>query len=554
MGDSRGKARALIYERVSSDPQRDNYTPAERVQACYKYALEHGHTLVGERWVDAETAYDAAPGTPGAIPAYVDDYTGLKLDRPAFNELLEYARQVGFDVLIVHHIDRLSRDPYDRETAERLLGGLGVEVKYVLGDYAEGAHGRAHKRLDSMVAEMENERRRERTLMGKLGKAKRGLFVAGMAPYGYEIDKRAPGGLRVIPHEAEIVRRVFDMYVHEGISIRAIARRLTEEGVLPPKGGKTWGMSSVRRILRNQAYAGVTYYNMRVVKGKKIQLRDRSEWIEIRVTPVLEEGLFWEAQHRLEHSRDRVRRTPRRFYLLRGLVICDECGKSYGAQTGRAGLNKRKTDAPAYRHRKRHGHCLNRHISARLLDAAVWEKLTGKLLDRETLRKGYMDAAEAQRAAEQRQRAELETLVQATERMHQRIDRLVELYTDPDPRAMMSKEEYLSRREPLDRELRSLEDRIQAVEAALASIPSEDKFEDYLEYVIQVCEGLSDGRILTPEEKRQILEALHVRVYISADWKIRIEGWHGEARPIEGLLNPPSGHCDPPLPRLQAPA
>ena len=227
--------RAAIYARVSTDDQRGNYSIPTQVSACFKHAKAHDYAVVGDRFVDSETGQDCAAGD-GAIRAFVDDYTSREISRPSLDAALTFAERAGFDVLIVQALDRLARDPYIRQTLEREFNARGARVEYVLGSYEENAEGEVRKDLDATFGKWESAKRVERSNRGKIGKAERGQFVAGRAPYGYAIDPDAPGGLRVVNDQAEVVKSIFDLYVNQGYSIRGIRQHLSGEKALTSQG------------------------------------------------------------------------------------------------------------------------------------------------------------------------------------------------------------------------------------------------------------------------------------------------------------------------------
>ena len=66
--------RAAIYGRVSTDDQRSNYSIPTQIAACCDYARDR-YSIVGDHFVDATTGQDAQSDAPGAVRAYVDDYS-----------------------------------------------------------------------------------------------------------------------------------------------------------------------------------------------------------------------------------------------------------------------------------------------------------------------------------------------------------------------------------------------------------------------------------------------------------------------------------------------
>jgi len=66
-------------------------------------------------------------------------------------------------------------------------------------------------------------------------KTKRGEFIGSYAPYGYAKDPDNKNKLIVDEEAAEIVKRIFSMFVYDKLSLRAVAMRLNDMGVLPPR-------------------------------------------------------------------------------------------------------------------------------------------------------------------------------------------------------------------------------------------------------------------------------------------------------------------------------
>jgi len=114
-----GHKRAVIYARVSTDDQRSNYSIPTQIKDCVNYVNHCGYSLVGERFVNTETGQDVMPDEPNTTRAYVDDYTSRELSRPMLDAVFSFAERAGFDVLAIHCLDRLARDPYIRQTLER---------------------------------------------------------------------------------------------------------------------------------------------------------------------------------------------------------------------------------------------------------------------------------------------------------------------------------------------------------------------------------------------------------------------------------------------------
>lgn len=514
--------RAIIYARVSTDDQRSNYSIPSQVAECKKYIEVKGYALVGNRFVDPETGQDAASGTR----AFVDDYSSQELSRPALDAAYEYLELYGYDVIVVYSIDRLDRDPYKLRTHEYGFIKGGAIVEYVKGDYAETPDGQFMKTVVGAAAKLDNDWRTERFNRGKRQKARRGLFVAGRPPYGYEINHEALGGLAVVEEEAKVVKWVFDAYVNGSLSIYGLCDALNQSEAKPQKGG-SWQKSTVARMLVNTAYIGTVYYNKYKRNEKKLELRDKSEWIEINITGIINPDLFEAVQQRIIENREYRRKQAKRFYMLAGMVVCETCGRPYISQTSKAGKNRRTNDAPFYRHRVRQGHCCNKSISARILEPIVWEKVEALLLDPESLREGYNQALEHERAANVRQLELREVLYKETGKLEQMQKNLTEAYTDPDVK--MTKAEYLEQRTKIQSDMKNASEKLQEIEMQLSNLPSPEEYKSLEHFAEEIKERLTGQEWQpTPANKRRVLELLHVRVMLNYNGTGNILGWFGD--------------------------
>ena len=182
---------------------------------------------------------------------------------------------------------------------------LGAQVQFI--DVAV-ASGDALGAILEAWAETHNDELREKVRSALRRKAVRGE-VLGRPPYGYRVGPK--NRLEVVDDEAVVVRYIFRLYLHEGLGIRLISRRLNEEG-LRTRRNRPWSMVSIRDILRNRAYLG-TYQRLGVrVPGTHPALVSPDD--------------FRKVQERL--SERRTNYSPRQVsgFLLSGLASCSSCG------------------------------------------------------------------------------------------------------------------------------------------------------------------------------------------------------------------------------------
>lgn len=237
------------------------------------------------------------------------------------------------------------------ERAERLLAlaAVGAPVRLADGSTPEQALRAA------WLGRAPDERRRERARESMRKRALRGQ-VLGRPPFGYAV---ADQKLVVDERAAEVVRRIFALYLdgHEGV--RRIARQLNEDGILT-RLGKPWNAGSVRAVLRNPAYTG-TYRRLGVV-------------VTGAHPALLRRGQFEEVQARMARRRTAPSEQHRHAYLLAGLARCGHCGgRLLGARrstaTGEARTYYRCASAT------NQGRCAYHSLRTEVLEGAVREAL-----------------------------------------------------------------------------------------------------------------------------------------------------------------------------------
>jgi site-specific DNA recombinase len=518
--------RAAIYARVSTDIQRDNYSIPSQILEIMKYVDKQGYSLVGNQYFDPETGRESAKS--GAVPAFVDDYTSRELSRPGLDASISYLEATGFDVLIVHALDRLARDPYIRQTIEREFLARGARVEYVLGNYEESPEGEVRKDLDATFAKWENAKRVERSNRGKKRKAEAGKFVAGVVPFGYRPDLDSPGGLCIYEPEAEIIRMVFAWFVEKRLSIHRIVRELNQQGATTYYQNQAWAKSTVHRMLCNSAYAGHVYYNKHKRQGSKLLIRDEAEWIKIACDPIVDADTFSIAQDLLKDNQKYSRGLPRRFYLLSGMVICAECEKAYITQTVKAGTNRRTHDGPVYRHRISQGHCSNKYVSGTVLEARVWDGIVQLLLNPASLREGYEQTIDQEKEKHARRIKHLETLQTAIEKLKQKKAKLQLVYLDPD--FEMTKDEYLDQKGTIDAQLKTANAEAEKIAKELERIPSPDDLKNLEKFAAKIVKALGKDLAISAADKRRIMQMLNLKVVLSREGGIRLEGWFAPER------------------------
>jgi site-specific DNA recombinase len=259
--------RCAIYTRKSTEHNLDlafNSLDAQR-EACEAYIKSQAH----EGWK--------------LIPTHFDDggLSGASLDRPALQNLLDQVRAKRIDIVVVYKVDRLTRSLADFAKLVELFDEHEVSFVSVTQSFnTTSSMGRLTLNVLLSFAQFEREVIGER-VRDKIAASKRkGIWVGGSVPLGYRaVNKK----LQVVPKEAEVVRRIFALYVEHG-SVGALARALEREGIRPKprqlangqsKAAERYTVGPLAHMLKNRMYVGEVAYRGEVHKGEHPSIVDR---------------------------------------------------------------------------------------------------------------------------------------------------------------------------------------------------------------------------------------------------------------------------------------
>ena len=226
--------RAAIYARVSDKSQ-----------------AEEDKTSLSEQTIDME-AYCERRGLT-IVARYQEVGKGSSKRRPEFQRMLADAREGRFDTIVCWKSDRLSRGIYPAAALMEVVETHQTRLEAVMDTIDIKTFG-----LMAAIGKIELDNFLERAAMGKRGKAKQGRMPNGSVPYGYRIGE--DGKPVVYEPEAEIVRRIFRQYVHEGMVGLAIARQLAQDNAPTWRPGSRWHNAYVCALLGKEVYKGTWWY------------------------------------------------------------------------------------------------------------------------------------------------------------------------------------------------------------------------------------------------------------------------------------------------------
>ena len=428
------------YLRVSSLAQRHRGTIASQREAVLEHAGGRGWTVPKER-------------------VFADDgFSGATLDRPALEALRDAVAGGEVETVLAWSADRLSRNFAHQMLLQEEFARHGARIVFVQEPDDATPQGMLLRQMLSAISEYERTQIAERSRRGKIHRARQGsLNMISRPPYGYRLIRKTEAcGARLEIDEAEaaVVRRIYDLYVREGLKMHAVSRRLDAEGIRP-RHAERWPTATVAVVLRNETYVGRAAYLKTVGTGKLARrnrtgrrkagtvrrltgrtVRPREEWIELPVPAIVEAAVFARAQRRRAENR---RFSPRKTAdptLLQGLCVCTECGYTIGRSSGNSGKGSHGKRIHYYRchgidswRRPQGAVCDNPPVRADELDAGVWREVLA-LLENPQLVRSEIDsrlAAANDTASNDRRMA---TLRAESSRNQTRMRRLLDAYQE----------------------------------------------------------------------------------------------------------------------------
>ena len=198
---ARSRVRCAIYTRKSSEEgleQSFNSLQAQR-EACEAYIASQRH----EGWQAVAKQYDDG------------GFSGGNMNRPALKQLLDDIAARLVDTVVVYKVDRLTRSLTDFAKIIEVFDKQGVSFVSVTQQFnTTSSMGRLTLNVLLSFAQFEREVTGERIRDKIAASKKKGMWMGGVAPLGYDVKDRQ---LIVNPQEAKVVREIFTQYLQPGV-------------------------------------------------------------------------------------------------------------------------------------------------------------------------------------------------------------------------------------------------------------------------------------------------------------------------------------------------
>ena len=275
---TRPLVRCAIYTRKSSDEgleQEFNSLDAQH-EACAAYVASQK----AEGWKLLPNRYD-----DGGV-------SGGTLERPALRRLMADIAAGRIDMVVVYKIDRLTRSLADFSKLVERLEAAGCSFVSVTQAFnTSSSMGRLTLNVLLSFAQFEREVTAERIRDKIAASKKKGLWMGGIPPLGYDPHPdRSRRELVVNPAEAEVVRRLFTLYLAHGC-LNATARAAASEGLRSKRhrfasgresGGGPFSRGQLHKIFTNPIYRGLTRHREKTYPGTHPAIVDEETWDRVQ--------------------------------------------------------------------------------------------------------------------------------------------------------------------------------------------------------------------------------------------------------------------------------
>jgi site-specific DNA recombinase len=318
--------RAVLYARVSTEEQLEGWSVPAQIREFETYCRQKDWEIDGIYKEEGKSARSDAIEK-----------------RPQFRRLLEDCGRGAFNVVVVHSLDRWSRNLRVTLESFKQLADRGIAFSSITEsiDYST-PEGKLFIAMLGAFAQYFSDSLAKHTSKGMKERVMQGL-PNGDIPFGYRRQNdddpgEQKGHVYVVPQEAGAVRQVFQHYAGGGWSMSGLAAWLNEQGFRTRNkrqledgngrvitGPRPFSPFSVRWLLHNPFYTGKVSYHGRLYPGAH--------------ESIIDESLYKSVQTQLKNARGRSKTfSPSyRLYLLKGLARCIYCGYPLWCETSTKG-------------------------------------------------------------------------------------------------------------------------------------------------------------------------------------------------------------------------
>jgi site-specific DNA recombinase len=334
---------------IPPDPKYDSHIRIE-----HKTLKVAAYCRVSTRFEQQENSYEAQIAyytrkigmnkSWSCVGIYADEgkaATGTRF-RDSFNEMIDDCYAGKIDLILTKSISRFARNTVDclriiRELKDRQIRILFEKENIDTLDNT----GELLITILSSQAQEESRNLSENTRWGIIRKFEQGIVQVNHKKFmGY--TKNEDEKLIIIPEEAEVVKRIFELYL-QGLGAYKIARALESEGVRTTTGNEKWHHETIYKMLQCEKYMGDAIlqktYTIDFLTKKKVVNNGYVKKYYVRNSheAIISKEQFYLVQEEMKRRSCASERSNRKRYSsaypLSGLIICGKCSATYNRVT-----------------------------------------------------------------------------------------------------------------------------------------------------------------------------------------------------------------------------
>ncbi len=372
MPDAAFAVLSTLANRLRKDLEQSfNSLQAQR-EACEAYIASQRH----EGWQTVSKQYDDG------------GFSGGNMNRPALKQLLDDIAARLVDTVVVYKVDRLTRSLTDFAKIIEVFDKQGVSFVSVTQQFnTTSSMGRLTLNVLLSFAQFEREVTGERIRDKIAASKKKGMWMGGVAPLGYEVKDRQ---LIVNPQEAKVVEEIFAQYLRLE-SVAALKQYLDQKKLLTKLrtsanghafGGKAYSRGGLYKLLNNEVYTGRIAHRGESYSGEHQAIVEPETWEKVQALL---------AANNQGHRRPGTRRVASS--ILAGLVFDAEGNRYTPTHAVKKGRRYRYYTSQAVIQRRNKSSYLGR-IPARELEQVVSFRIQALLASPQELAASCLESSE----------------------------------------------------------------------------------------------------------------------------------------------------------------
>ena len=500
---------AFLYERLSRDDnlEGESYSIGNQKKLLTKVAKEKGYTN---------------------LVHFLDDgISGVTMDRPGFNDMMEQLAAGKAAAVFVKDLSRLGRNYIEvGRLTEEFFPEHDIRLVAVSDniDTAEGENELAPIRNlfnEWYARDISKKRRISNKIKGNAGEP------MGPPPYGYKKDPDDPKRWIVDEEAAQVVRRVFRMTL-DGYGTEQIATIFSEEKILTPiaywrekgvnrpgksklRGPYMWNSSTITHILSLQEYCGdilnfKTY--SKSYKNKKRLANDRENWVIFQDVhePIIERAVFEQVQQKRGKIRKRRTHEGER-NMFSGLLVCADCGHNLHFHFNQGNPDIKYFNCSNYKGNR--GTCTSTHyVRVDFLEQVVLGEIRRLTKFSSQFEDEFVKAVIGHsQQAEATDRKLKEKELKALQARDEELDGLFERIYEDNVSGKLSDDRFARMSRRYEEEQKELAEKIKALRAEIDKQNSQSMTTDMF---ISLVRKYTRARKLTPRMLNELIEKIEV--------------------------------------------